>query len=145
MKIKVQNTIHGLIPLYDEDYDEKKKLKLGATYEITVKLARNLQFHRKYFKLLSLAWEYQNEITTERFFNNDFEKFRKTVEIAAGVCDTIYSIDRKEFIDIPKSISFDKMDEIEFRNVYEKVKNVLYSIFLKRISIEEFEKQLINF
>lgn len=145
MKIKVQNTIHGLIPLYDEDYDEKKKLKLGATYEVSVKLTRNLQFHRKYFKLLTLAWEFQNEVTTEEFFQNSFEKFRKTVEIAAGICDTIYSIERREFIDIPKSISFDQMDEAEFRNVYNRVKDVLYKVFLRRISIEEFEKQLINF
>lgn len=145
MKIKVQNTIHGLIPLYDEDYDEKKKLKLGATYEVSVKLTRNLQFHRKYFKLLALAWEFQNEVTTEEFFQNNFEKFRKTVEIAAGICDTIYSIERREFIDIPKSISFDQMDDAEFRNVYNRVKDVLYKVFLRRISIEEFEKQLINF
>lgn len=145
MKIKVQNTIHGLIPLYDEDYDEKKKLKLGATYEVSVKLTRNLQFHRKYFKLLALAWEFQNEVTTEEFFQNSFEKFRKTVEIAAGICDTIYSIERREFIDIPKSISFDQMDDAEFRNVYNRVKDVLYKVFLRRISIEEFEKQLINF
>lgn len=145
MKIKVQNTIHGLIPLYDEDYDEKKKLKLGATYEVSVKLTRNLQFHRKYFKLLTLAWEFQNEVTTEEFFQNSFEKFRKTVEIAAGICDTIYSIERREFIDIPKSISFDQMDDAEFRNVYNRVKDVLYKVFLRRISIEDFEKQLINF
>lgn len=145
MKIKVQNTIHGLIPLYDEDYDEKKKLKLGATYEVSVKLTRNLQFHRKYFKLLTLAWEFQNEVTTEQFFQNSFEKFRKTVEIAAGICDTIYSIERKEFIDIPKSISFDRMDDAEFRDVYNRVKDVLYKVFLRRISIEEFENQLIHF
>lgn len=145
MKIKVQNTIHGLIPLYDEDYDEKKKLKLGATYEVSVKLTRNLQFHRKYFKLLTLAWEFQNEVTTEQFFQNSFEKFRKTVEIAAGICDTIYSIERKEFIDIPKSISFDRMDDAEFRDVYNRVKDVLYKVFLRRISIEDFENQLIHF
>lgn len=145
MKLKVQNTIHGLIPLYDEDYDEKRKLKLGATYEISVKLTRNLQFHRKYFKLLRLAWEFQNELITTQYFKDDFTKFRKTVEIAAGICDTIYSIERQEFIDIPKSVSFDNMDEDEFQEVYERVKMVLYTVFLKKISVEEFEKQLINF
>lgn len=145
MKIKVQNTIHGLIPLYDEDFDEKKKLKLGATYEMEVRLTRNLQFHRKYFKLIQLAWEFQNEVTTEQFFKNNFDKFRKTVEVAAGICDTIYSIERQEFIDIPKSISFNNMDDAEFRDVYDRVRDVLYRVFLKRISIEEFEKQLINF
>ena len=28
MKLQVLNTAHGLVPLYDADYDEKKKLKV---------------------------------------------------------------------------------------------------------------------
>ena len=28
MDLKLHNTIYGLIPVYDEDYDEKLKLKL---------------------------------------------------------------------------------------------------------------------
>jgi hypothetical protein len=144
MKIKLLNTVSGLKPLYDSDYDEKKKLKIGEVYEATIRLQRNLQFHRKYFGLINCAWEYQNERVIEHFKHN-IELFRKTVEVAAGWCEPVYSIARKEWIEVPKSISFDKMDEDEFQNLYERVKDVLFKYFLKNISVEEFEKNLINF
>lgn len=144
MKLKLLNTSSGLKPLYDKDYDEKKKLKIGETYEATIRLVRNLDFHRKYFSLINCAWEYQNEKVTEHFHDNQ-KLFRKTVEMAAGWCDTIYSISRKEWIETPKSIAFDKMDNDEFTELYERVKDVLYKYFLKHINIEEFEKRLMYF
>lgn len=144
MKLKLLNTIAGLKPLYDEDYEEKKKLKLGEVYEVTIKQPRNLAFHRKYFALINLAWEYQSEKVVEHFHHNQ-ELFRKTVEVAAGWCDVMYSISRKEWIEIPKSISFDKMDNNEFTLLYDRVKDILYAYFLKDVSTEEFEKHLIQF
>ncbi|WP_427910585.1 DUF1367 family protein [Parabacteroides chongii] len=54
-------------PCYDSDYDEKKKLKLGHTYKARITLARNIDFHRKYFQLINTAWAYQNEATTRHF------------------------------------------------------------------------------
>lgn len=144
MKLNLLNTISGLIPLYDADYDEKKKLKIGSIYEVTIRLSRNIDFHRKYFALIQCAWEYQNERTVNHF-KNDINVFRKTVEIAAGWCEPVYSIDRKEWLDLPKSIAFDKMDNTEFTDLYDRVKDVLFKYFLKHITCEEFEKNLINF
>lgn len=143
MKLLLLNTSQGLKPCYDEDFDEKKKLKLGEVYEVTIKKARNYEFHKKYFSLINTAWEYQHENVIEYFKNVDC--FRKTVEIAAGWCDTIYSISRKEWVEIPRSIAFDKMDEFEFRDLYERVKDVLFKYFLKNISEEEFTRNLINY
>ena len=34
MKLLLQNTSHGLIPLYDADYEEKKRLKIGEIHKI---------------------------------------------------------------------------------------------------------------
>ena len=33
MEIRLLNTPSGLKPLYDEDYDQKKKLKIGEIYK----------------------------------------------------------------------------------------------------------------
>jgi len=65
--------------------------------------------------------------------------------MSAGHCDTIYSIHRNEWIETPKSISFDKMDEIEFQDLYDRVKDVLFNVFLKKVSEDEFMKNLVNF
>lgn len=144
MKLKLLNTVQGLKPMYDEDFDEKKKLKIGEVYTAEVKKARNIQFHRKYFALINCAWEYQNEKVVNHF-NNSVDAFRKTVEIAAGWYEPIYLIRKKEWSQAPKSIAFDKMDETEFMDLYDNVKRVLFQMFLRYIDEEGFMKNLINF
>lgn len=144
MKLNLQNTARGLVPLYDDDYEEKKKLKIGEIYSAEIKLIRNYDFLRKYFALLNCAWEYQNEKVQEHFHNSK-ENFRKTVQIAAGYCETYYSISRKDWIEESKSISFEKMKEEEFAELYNRVKDVLFMHFLKHISEEEFMRNLANF
>ena len=55
MKLFVQNTTVGLLPLYPADLDEKRKLKIGETYEVTIRRPRNVQFHRKFFALIEVG------------------------------------------------------------------------------------------
>ena len=143
MKLLVVNTPRGLVPLGDDDYEEKKKLKLGQTYSVEVKVARNVDFHRKYFALISYAWEFLNEQETERFRTK--ENFRKYVEVAAGHCDVIFHPRLQEYAEIPKSISFGKMDNAEFSDLYKGVKDVIFSLIGNRISEQEFERLLLDF
>lgn len=135
------STASGLIPMYDEDYEEKRKLKMGKIYMADIKELRNVKFHRLYFALISCAWAFLNE-QQQAFFKDDMDKFRKTVEVAAGNYDLCYSLARREWVEIPKSISFNSMDELEFSELYEKVKDILYKVFLTSINKEEFENQL---
>lgn len=144
MELRLLNTPSGLKPLYDEDYDQKKKLKIGEIYKAKIAIARNINFHRKYFALINCAWAYQNERTTKHFKNN-VECFRKTVEISAGHCDTVYNLSLKSWVDIPKSIAFDKLKQEEFEDLYERVKDVLFTTFLKGIDEEEFLNNMIDF
>jgi hypothetical protein len=143
MKLLVVNTPRGLVPLGDDDYEEKKKLKLGQTYSVEVKVVRNVDFHRKYFALIAYAWEFLDEQETERFKNK--ENFRKYIEIAAGHCDVIFHPRLQEFVEIPKSIAFAKMDNTAFSDLYGRVKNVIFSIIGDRVTQEEFERLLIDF
>lgn len=143
MKLLVVNTPRGLVPLGDDDYEEKKKLKLGQTYSVEVKVARNVDFHRKYFALIAYAWEFLNEQEEERFKTKD--NFRKYLEMAAGHCDVIFHPRLQEFVEIPKSISFGSMDNTAFSGLYERVKDVIFSIIGDRVTREEFERLLIDF
>lgn len=144
MKLHVLNTSQGLVPLYDDDYEEKRKLKIGEKYSVEIKKARNIRFHRLYFALINCAWEYLNEAQSE-FFHNNKTVFRKSLEVSAGHCDKVFSFKLKDWVDIPKSISFDKMSEFEFRELYERVKDVIFNTILRTITVEEFESNLINF
>ena len=143
MKLLVINTPRGLVPLGDDDYEAKRKLKIGQTYTAEIKVARNVDFHRKYFAMISYAWEYLNEQETATF--KDKDNFRKYLEIAAGHCDVFFHPRLQEFVEIPKSISFGSMDNTAFSELYERVKDVIFSIIGERVSESEFERLMIDF
>lgn len=143
MKIHLQNTTSGLVPMLDYDYDQKKKLKIGQVYSCEIKQARNYEFHKKYFALINCSWEYLNEKQTA-FFGN-IRAFRKTVEVSAGHFELAFSLDKKEWLQVPKSIAFGSMSESSFSELYDNAKDVIFGVFLKHIEWEEFEKHLIHF
>ncbi len=146
MKINLLNTAHGLFPCTDDDQENKLKLKVGEVYQVNIKMFRNYEFHKKYFALINLAWEYLNEKQTE-FYHNDKEVFRKSIEVTAGHCDKVFNHSLKSWIDYPKSIAFDKMDNAEFQDLYSKVKNVIFELIIIKLNIteEEFMDNLIHF
>ena len=143
MKLRLLNTTQGLIPLYDEDYDEKKRLKVGETYEAEIRLKRNVRLHNKFFSLLNIAWEYLPGETQDGFRSKD--GFRQYVTVAAGYYDTYFNPRLNEFVEVPKSIAFDNMDNAEFTQLYESVKAVIWRMIGNRVQMEEFEKVLSNF
>lgn len=137
------NTAQGLKPLYDDDFEEKKKLRIGQTYKAKVTVPRNLQFHRKYWSMISCAWDLLTEKQRE-FFGNK-ESFRKTLQVAAGHCDRVFHLRLREWVEVPKSIAFDKMSGDEFEELYRGVREVLLTVFLKHLTIEQFEETMINY
>lgn len=145
MKLMLQNTAVGLVPLYESDFEEKRKLKVGQVYQAEIKVARNSRFHRKFWAMLNTAWALLPEKTQNGF--RSFDGFRAYLLVAAGFFDTYYSPRLKEFVEVPKSISFAQMDEPEFNECYERVKDVIWAVLKPRVQITEevFEKYLQNF
>ena len=139
------NTMEGLKPLYDDDYDEKRKLKLGQVYEANIRVPRNLQFHRKYMKLIRVAWELLGE-KAQAFFKTT-ENFRKSMELTAGHSEPLYNCKTNEFIQQAKSISFSSMEQDEFEELYERVKDVIWGLLDQRglVDYGTFNKYLRDF
>jgi hypothetical protein len=134
MRLYLQNTLSGLVPLYGSDFDEKRKLKLGEVYEADIKHPRNIGFHKKFFALLNVGH-------TNTKLHLPFEVFREVMTMRAGfveIHDTGKGLHYR-----PKSISFAAMDEAQFQDVYSRVLDEI----IKDIgcTTEEIEKQLINF
>lgn len=143
MRINLINTSSGLIPLTDEDYEGKTHLKLGETYTCEVRLSRNLDHHRKYFKMMNTAWSCLPESICLHFKSK--EGFRKYCEVTAGYFEPFYSPRLQEWVEVPKSIAFDKMDQAEFEDLYNRVKIVVDAIVTRYISPEEFNELLMGF
>ena len=144
MKLKLLNTPLGLKPCYDEDFDEKKKLKLGEVYEAEIKLVRNIRFHRLFFALINTGYAYLPEKAQTGVFGS-VEGFRKSVIIAAGFTKVYWNIRQMCFVEEAESISFNNMDETKFRDVYDKCKDVIFQLISKYVTLEEFERNLMNF
>lgn len=144
MKINLIRKDFALYPATDEDMEKMLKLKKGAPFEANVKQVRNYPFLRKFFALINVSWEFLNEQQQE-FFHNSKEGFRHTLTMAAGYYDTIYSVSDQQWVQTPKSISFDKMSEAEFDKLYESVVNVIFKLFLERVDKEQFYEALKDF
>lgn len=144
MKINLVVTSEGFKPCSDEDFEKKKTLKRGTVVECVVKEYRNYKFHKLYFSMINLSWEYLDE-SQRAFFKENVDAFRKTVEVAAGHYEPVYSVSRQTWLEVPKSIAFDKLDEASFHDLYEKVKNIIFQMFIPSVNKDAFEMELRNF
>jgi hypothetical protein len=124
----------GLKPIYDTDLELFKKIPFDVPMEFEVKIGRNVKFHKKYFAMLNLAFENQEEFKS-------FEVFRQAVQIGAGYFDRAQRMHGEEVI-LAKSISFSKMDNEEFEKLYTSVLDTIieYFNFPKKGFIDEMSK-----
>ena len=133
-----------------EEYTSK--LKTGETIHADFKRMRNYKWHKKFFAMLQLAYEYWNPGEIDSKYGvpeKNFERFRKDAIILAGYYHTEIRLDGSVRVE-PDSISFAKMDNETFSALYNNVLNVL----LQRIpvlaemgkeQIDKITNQLLDF
>jgi hypothetical protein len=127
MEIQFVKTLSGTFKLaFDSDFEKAKKLPLNEPFSVTYVKKRNIKFHRKFFALINMV--YQNQ---ERY--NNYDELREHLTIASGYFNLSYDLDGVE-TKKAKSISFSKMDETEFSDLYNAVIDTIIKYF-------HFEKQ----
>lgn len=104
----------------------------GEFMRLKVVYPRSLVFHNRFMKMLRFAFEqWEPEKARKRLtykgvpIEKDFEAFRKDTLILAGFYIARYDARGRVKLDA-KSISFDNMEDDEFRTVYKPVYEVLY-------------------
>ena len=103
------------------------KIRLGEGVHADFKRMRNLKFHRKFFALLNLAFDYFEppEIDTKWGKpEKNFDVFRKNLCILAGYGHPVFTIDGKFRMEAD-SISFGNMDADTFEKLYIAVLDVI--------------------
>ncbi len=132
----------GFSPADERAQEYFNKKKLGQYFLANIKEPRNPKFHRKFFALLNYAfdcWE-PGEIDSKHGKpEKSFEQFRNDVVILAGFFDVAIRLDGSTRI-TAKSISFAKMNEREFEELYSKVIDVLLRNVLKGMTREEVDE-----
>lgn len=118
MKITLVKQLNNTFKVaYNSDYEQLKKVPVNEPIEFEYKKVRNYKFHKKFFALLNMIYENQDVY-------NNIEHLRKDLTISAGFYDLRYNFEGVE-IQEPKSISFAKMDDIEFSEFYSKIIDVV--------------------
>ncbi len=127
------------MPAQDSDRVLLKGIALGKPVKVKVTQVRNYEFHKKYFALLNLAFDYGEppegkadklmkviKISPEK----NFDRFRADVTILAGYYTATYRLNGDVRLE-PKSISFSAMSEDEFEELYTKTIDVIVKHVLK--------------
>ena len=115
---------HALYPADDEAHEALKKIKAGETVRLSMVRPRNLQFHRKWWALVNLAFDYWEPDPENQVGEKNLDRFRKDIIILAGFYERYVRLDGSTRIE-PKSISFAKMSEDEFADLYNKTIDVI--------------------
>lgn len=124
MEFNLIKTLNGTFKLaFDSDFEKAKQIPLNVPFEVKYTKKRNAKFHRKFFALVNLCYQNQEQY-------NNFEHLRKELIICAGHYDLIFDLEKGQQKKEAQSISFAKMDETEFSKLYTDVLNVICDKFL---------------
>lgn len=118
----------SLHPCHDDDAERLRALHAGTPVLITVSEARNIRLHRRYFAMLNAAWSVLDESARHLFRDNE-QCFRRSLTLLAGFTDPVFNPRTGEWLEVPRSISFEHMGETEFRQLYDATLRVIYERF----------------
>ena len=130
--VHLLKTPAGLVPTDAFASEWFNKVKPGALINAKVTQPRNGKFHRKFFAMLNVAYANHDWPEIETKFGKartSFEMFRKYVTVKSGHYEVDLTPSGEPRV-VPKSISWAKMDEGEFEQLYSDVLDVILSEFL---------------
>ena len=144
MEIHLVRTSTGLRPYSDDDYEEMKKIKVGAIVKANIVRPRNVKFHRKFFSLIRAAWDCRTE--QQRINLRSVDTFREQLLITSGFSEPLYDLNGQKFLEKAKCMSFAKMDEPAFNEVYSKVLDTILTVMVANgVTEDEFNNILQNY
>ena len=131
----------NIIPLDKQNADAIEALKNGE-YKCVLTKSRNINFHRKLFSLLNLAydlWE-PGEIKYKGIvIQKNRDRFRKDLIIMAGFYTMVFNYKGEPRLEA-KSLSFARMEEEEFERLYSKFIDIILEKILVSYSEEELQR-----
>lgn len=121
-------------PVLELDAERLKRFKVGEPFRAEVRKPRNGQHHR--LGMGMLQWVFDNQ---DRF--DQFEDFLVEIKLRTGHYREHITL-RGKVIYVPKSISFERMDEVEFGEWRSRAVDVVLKYFMPGMDTPEFESAL---
>lgn len=123
-----------IFPSTENDAEYFRKKKYGSVLSAKFKEPRNGKFHRLYFALLNVAFGNQDKY-------DNFEDFRVECQLRAGHYKEHITLKGKT-VYVPMSIAYDKLDNEEFKELYQKALNVILKHFLNGTTEQELQHEI---
>lgn len=133
MKAFFRRTMTGLIPEGDESNAILRGVKIGAVVMVEVSRPRNIQHHRLYWAMVS---KIANAIDVEP------ENVSDVLKLKTGHFVTVNT--RSGPVQLPRSISFAKMDQAEFKAFFERCCKVISTEWLPHMSARQVSDEVLN-
>jgi hypothetical protein len=132
--------------IYHLDSGDDSHIKNGEIVSAEIKRPRNYKFHKKYFALLNYAFsiwepeepEFKSKLVN-KYFGKNFDRFREDIICLAGYYDIVPTING-QVRPRAKSISFGRMDEDEFHELYSKTIDVILKHVLHNYTHEDIDR-----
>lgn len=151
MKLYLTKTQIGLVTADEIAAEALDKYRNGTVLLCEIVQPRNYKFHKKFFALLNLGFQYWKPAEVDSKFGapeKNFDTFREQVVIMAGFYHMVVTL-RGEARAKADSISFANMSEDKFQDLYNKVLNVLLKIIFIGYTDEQVikmaEEQILSF
>lgn len=133
----------GLIPMYDSDLEERKKLKRGDRVLCRITKPRNYEFHKKFFALVRLTYENLPEHLHSMLRIRSEEDMLTSIKLELGYADRLWYSGKQ--IAVPKSISFAAMDQAEFERFFARAVDLVLTLYLRGTDRKELLDEVDRF
>lgn len=120
----------------DGDQEKLVTVPMATDFKIVVTVPRNLGYHKMFFSMLRVAFDYMEEDTRERFGIHTQEELLNRLKLDLGLYDlTILVTDAPGLpagtaVCRPRSISFARMDDVEFKAFFKSCIGVIIGKYL---------------
>ncbi|QIL40997.1 DUF1367 family protein [Pedobacter sp. HDW13] len=122
MKLSLVKQLNNTFKVaFDSDYEKLQKIKPNEMVECEITKPRNYKFHKKFFALINLVFDNQE-------IYQHLDDLRHDLIVESGYFESRPNLYGEE-IKKPKSISFAKMDEYEFNELYSAVLDTIIKHF----------------
>ena len=148
--ILIKHPNGGMIPATEEEAEKLKKIKVGQALNCEIKQMRNYKYLQKFMVMIKIGFDsFEPAITEYKGIpvQKNIERFRKDIIIAAGFYDVEAALDGSVKA-VAHSISFGKMSEERFNEVYNACCNAILQRVLRNYEREDLDhvvEQLIRF
>jgi glycogen debranching enzyme len=144
VEIVVRKLYDTLVPVDTCQLEVMEELKMNGEYKAVLTQPRNLGFHKKFFALLNTC--YKNYEQPEVFYQGarvfkSLDRFREEIIIGCGYWEL--GLDKKNrVIQVAKSISFAKMDQLQFEQLFRKAIDVILADYLPNYDREDMDSMI---